>query len=741
VKLLNKMKCNICKTESVFLFKNLVLNKYKVAYYRCPKCDFIQTEKPFWLDEAYGNAITDLDIGLVSRNINFSNLIEKIIKNNFDFKKKFLDYAGGYGLFVRLMRDKGFHFYREDKFCENIFAKNYDLNDLSGENKFEIVTAFEVFEHLENPLEEIEKMFRYADTVMFSTDLQPDQEIKSIDDWWYFTPQTGQHIAFYSKKTLQYIAEKLHYFFYSYENLHLMSKRVFTQNPLLIADFDQKEREIKLESLVQSDFEFSKNLISKVDEVKKQSIDEEKNIDEDIKKEQYIKKLSLALVQLDTTKTALDTTKTALDTTKTALDTTKTELDTTKTALDTTKTALDTTKTELDTTKTQLDIRVNELNNIYVSREWQTISILQKTVKIFIPKNSIRRWFAVKIWRLIKFSVKFLLKIKREVKNMLFLFVNYFVKFKPRKKRKINKNSKKIVYIGHSYHNKTKSTAFLIDYLKEFYDVEVILDESWLGKPYPDLSFIDDSYLGVIFFQLLPTVDIIRTIKHDNIIYFPMYDQSGRLDYEFWHKYQNIKIINFSKTLHNKLFDWGFESMFVQYFPKIQNFIAGKKDEVFFWQRLTKININIISKLFDDTNVKMHIHKAIDPDQKFQNPDEKQEKKFQITYSDWFETREEMWNVIKQKGIYIAPREYEGIGMSFLEAMAMGKAVVAVDNPTMNEYITHGENGYLFDLKHPKEIDLLNIEQVQKNAYEFMKNGYKRWGKNKHKIIEFIEKA
>jgi glycosyltransferase involved in cell wall biosynthesis len=73
--------------------------------------------------------------------------------------------------------------------------------------------------------------------------------------------------------------------------------------------------------------------------------------------------------------------------------------------------------------------------------------------------------------------------------------------------------------------------------------------------------------------------------------------------------------------------------------------------------------------------------------------------------------------------------------------MAMGKAVIAIDNPTMNEYIEDGKNGYLFSLKHPKEIDLSNIEQVQKNTYNFMNEGYKKWDKDRHSVIDFFKKS
>jgi glycosyltransferase involved in cell wall biosynthesis len=731
------MKCNICKTELNSLFKSLVMNKHQVSYYKCPKCEFIQTEKPYWLDEAYQNAITDLDVGLVSRNITFAGIIEQVIKNNFDPTKKFLDYAGGYGLFVRLMRDKGFDFYREDKYCENIFAQYHDLNDLHGVKKFEVVTALEVFEHLENPLEEIEKMFDYSDTIIFSTELQPKIEIKSSDDWWYFTPDTGQHVSFYSEKTLKYIAEKFKLSFFTLNNsLHLLSKIKFEGNPLIGGSSTGDGNNSGIRSLIQSDYNLAKKAIIKIGELKKKY----ENSDGAKKQNEKGHLYELAVIQaelentelnLRNTQSQLNSTDLELSSTKTELSSTKTVLHATKTELSSTKTVLHATKTELNSTKSQLVSTGAELGRVYSSREWKLILKLQKIVKTVIPVGSARRKMAVQSVRLLKAPLRWARKKRRETSKAL----------KPKKPRKINFKSKKIAYIGHSYHNKTKSTEFLTEYLKSLYDVEIISDESWLGKPFTDLSFIDESYLGVIFFQLLPSKDIFEKIQNNNIIYFPMYDQSGMLERDYWENYQGIKIANFSKTLHDKLAKWGFESMYVQYFPELQKFTPGEKDEVFFWQRLTKINVNTITKLFGKKDLKLHIHKAIDPEQQFVKPSGEDEKKYHITYSDWFETRGEMLDLIKQKGIYVAPREFEGIGHSFLEAMAMGKAVIAVNNPTMNEYIEHGKNGYLFDLKKPKEVDLSNLDQVQKNAYEFMQKGRKKWERDKSKILDFIKKG
>jgi len=67
-----------------------------------------------------------------------------------------------------------------------------------------------------------------------------------------------------------------------------------------------------------------------------------------------------------------------------------------------------------------------------------------------------------------------------------------------------------------------------------------------------------------------------------------------------------------------------------------------------------------------------------------------------MTFSDWFFNRNEYEKILCSKQIYIAPRIKEGIGLSFL-SMAAGRVVVAPNFPTMNEYIIHTENGYLYD--------------------------------------------
>jgi hypothetical protein len=229
------MKSKITGGETSLLFRAMLLGKYDVAYYRCNETGFIQTEEPYWLDEAYASAITKMDVGLVKRNIELAEVVDPILKKYFDHNATFLDYAGGYGLFTRLMRYRGFDFYHTDKFCQNLFAEYNDLSEYKGPAKFEVATSFEVFEHLADPLPEIQKMLEYSDNLLFSTELVPDGVTKP-EQWWYFALETGQHVAFYTTASLQYIANKFGKHFYSNgQNVHL-----FTKNPLPSDPFGPK---------------------------------------------------------------------------------------------------------------------------------------------------------------------------------------------------------------------------------------------------------------------------------------------------------------------------------------------------------------------------------------------------------------------------------------------------------------------------------------------------------------------
>src|SRR3990170_5493124 len=210
------MKCKICKKEADPLFNALVLGKYDVKYYSCIHCGFVFTEEPYWLNEAYKNAINLNDTGLMQRNLHFSRVLSTVLYFLFDAKAKYLDYGGGYGVFTRLMRDNGFDFVWHDPYSENLFATGFEYEP--GEtDRFELVTALEVFEHLPNPLDCMDFCFgsRRSES-LFLTTLLYGQQPPAHDDWWYYSKETGQHISFYNMKTMGYLAQRYDLYLHSF---------------------------------------------------------------------------------------------------------------------------------------------------------------------------------------------------------------------------------------------------------------------------------------------------------------------------------------------------------------------------------------------------------------------------------------------------------------------------------------------------------------------------------------------
>lgn len=236
------MKCKICEEKSEYVFNAKILNNHEIEYFKCSSCGFVQTEAPYWLEEAYSDAISVSDTGLMVRNNDFAKSSSIIFSLLAIKSGSFLDYGGGYGIFTRLMRDKGFDFFWYDKYATNLLARGFEGDILN--KKYEAVTSFENFEHFENPMEDIEKIFSLTDTVLFSTELVPDTTPKP-NEWWYYCLEHGQHISLFSKSSLEYIANKYNYNLISNNsNLHIFSKKKISNK---IFPFEKIVKKLKLD--------------------------------------------------------------------------------------------------------------------------------------------------------------------------------------------------------------------------------------------------------------------------------------------------------------------------------------------------------------------------------------------------------------------------------------------------------------------------------------------------------------
>lgn len=218
--------CPIDGNQMESLFNHTVLGKHSATYFMCPECGLIQTEEPYWLEEAYSSPISTLDTWGASRNLLNSRRLAPVLYVLFRPQDSFVDAACGYGLFVRLMRDIGFDFHGHDKFCQNLFSRSIPP---LGQRIPAAVTCFEVLEHLMDPVGFIGEILEHysTDSIIASTTVFSGKAPDAA--WPYYSFESGQHVSLYQAVTLEAIASRLRLSYVSLgEDLHLFTRRRFS---------------------------------------------------------------------------------------------------------------------------------------------------------------------------------------------------------------------------------------------------------------------------------------------------------------------------------------------------------------------------------------------------------------------------------------------------------------------------------------------------------------------------------
>ncbi|MBN2189505.1 MAG: class I SAM-dependent methyltransferase [Chitinispirillaceae bacterium] len=251
------MRCSICDSPARHAFTAKILSKYDVSYFSCPKCGFLQTEKPYWLDEAYRRTLNSEDTSVLQRNWYYADVVSSVIFSLFDRHGTFLDFGGGHGVLTRLLRDKGFDFYWMDPGGENLFARGFEYNP--SKTPFELVTCIECFEHFVDPRKEIETILGISPNIFFATQLLPSP-VPKPEEWSYYGLTHGQHISFYSLKTLRHLAKAFGLRMYSNGTyMHLFTKERFGRLKFLRAAHPRMLQRLKIrlfmKSRRQADFE------------------------------------------------------------------------------------------------------------------------------------------------------------------------------------------------------------------------------------------------------------------------------------------------------------------------------------------------------------------------------------------------------------------------------------------------------------------------------------------------------
>jgi hypothetical protein len=213
--------CRLCAGAVEPAFEKTVLGRHRVTYLRCLACGSLQTERPYWLTEAYQSALAGSDTGAVYRSLTCQAAVV-VIARALRLNGAFLDYGGGAGLLCRLLRDSGLDAYTSDKYADPVYAQAFAIDpERLASKPIALISAIEVLEHCAEPAAEIGRLFAAHPQALFATTVAYRGQ---GEDWWYLGATSGQHVFFYSPKALKLLAERHGYDYFGVDSFHVYSR-------------------------------------------------------------------------------------------------------------------------------------------------------------------------------------------------------------------------------------------------------------------------------------------------------------------------------------------------------------------------------------------------------------------------------------------------------------------------------------------------------------------------------------
>lgn len=220
------IECRLCGGSAVFRFSRRATDGDDVASYVCTACGSLQTENPYWLAEEYARSgepdHLNLDTYAADRSLRSRTVAYFLWRlAGFDSaRESLLDWGGGVGLMVRLLRDVGVDAYLHDKYARNHYASGFETD---GSKRYSVVTAFEVLEHFPRPSEDLQPIF----------DLRPELLVVTTGifrgqgpEWPYLGPAKSEHVFFYSPQAMVWIGTR-----FGYSVMHLRHDLVLFYRP------------------------------------------------------------------------------------------------------------------------------------------------------------------------------------------------------------------------------------------------------------------------------------------------------------------------------------------------------------------------------------------------------------------------------------------------------------------------------------------------------------------------------
>jgi FkbM family methyltransferase len=258
-----------------------------------------------------------------------------------------------------------------------------------------------------------------------------------------------------------------------------------------------------------------------------------------------------------------------------------------------------------------------------------------------------------------------------------------------------------------------KSSAFkevLFDFIEEKIPGCQIKYKSYLNSKQPLGDFDPMAYAHPldlhIFCQIKPSLSF--KSKEYNVVWVPMFNNIVSMSDQDWEAVpKHWGILAYNSHIYKKAVQCGLRTTYIKYMPPVNAKLNPYNDTshitAFYWNRCGLYTPDNLNAIIEGLNIdQLYLKNTPDPgfEAKILSPLDIDSVKCQIINVPFYEDFNEAKTLNPICHIHLASRPLEGIGISFLEAIAAGSVVVAADMPTMSEYIENGVTGILLNISY-----------------------------------------
>jgi len=284
-----------------------------------------------------------------------------------------------------------------------------------------------------------------------------------------------------------------------------------------------------------------------------------------------------------------------------------------------------------------------------------------------------------------------------------------------------------MIFLSHPHHRYTQDFRWLLDAFGEPY-TRLHGDRATLAEFLPSLAHSPPRLL--VLFQLEHLAPWCS--QFCPVMLFPMYDCTRGTPDSFLRALGRVEWVSFSRSLHQRLGSLGLSSRHLRYAPDPDHYpevswrggIRG-----YFWERTPEhLDRTAAGEILRALGVDDFEVRRLE-DQDF--AEHSSVVRRTAAEKSW-EDHAAYLRHLQGFQVYLAPRRFEGLGLTFLEAMAMGMCVVAENQPTAEEYITAGLHGILYrgddrGITLPRKFSVGELESMGRQARQHLRQLHREW--------------